>query len=74
MADNTNYEALLLLFNELAYSQIEFKAYSTSPHATSAEVNSVCEKIADLKLRLRQIADLAAEHGLLGPSSLDTWE
>jgi len=67
MADNTNYDALLLLCNELAYLQIEFEALSTSAYATADDVNAVCEKMADIKLRLRQIADLASDHGLLKP-------
>ena len=64
--DNSNLEKLLSLFDEYVYtSEIEFKVYSTSPYATGAEVSAICEKISGMKLRLRQIADLAAEHGLL---------
>jgi len=64
--DNVNLEKLLSLFDEYVYtSEIEFKVYSTSPYSTGAEVSAICEKIADMKLQLQQIADLAAEHGLL---------
>lgn len=66
MAINThNFDKLLSLFNELAFSEIEFKAFSTSAYATADDINAVCAKMADIKLQLRQIADLAAEHGLL---------